>query len=97
MLNLDCILYFYSEGNGINIMTVDNSIYRVNHSLDFWEKRLSKENFIRCQKGYLVNIEKVIEVVPYFNSTLSLKFKGHKNIIPVGRKFAKHFKYMISW
>ncbi|OOM06417.1 transcriptional regulatory protein YpdB [Clostridium saccharobutylicum] len=56
-----------------------------------------EENFIRCQKGYLVNIEKVVAIVPYFNSTLALKFKGHDKTVPVGRKFAKHFKDIIGW
>ncbi|GKX64787.1 LytTR family DNA-binding domain-containing protein [Inconstantimicrobium mannanitabidum] len=97
LLNIDRILYFYCDGKNIKIVIDDESTYYVDQSLNFWEKRLSKENFFRCQKGYLVNIEKVIEIVPYFNSTLALKFKAHKNIVPVGRKFVKHLKYAIGW
>ncbi|WP_077867310.1 LytTR family transcriptional regulator DNA-binding domain-containing protein [Clostridium saccharobutylicum] len=97
LININSILYFYYEGTAINIITDNNSIYRVNHSLSFWEGRLLEENFIRCQKGYLVNIEKVVAIVPYFNSTLALKFKGHDKTVPVGRKFAKHFKDIIGW
>lgn len=96
LLDLNCILYFCYENNEINIVT-NESIYHVNHSLQFWQERLLHENFIRCQKGYLVNIEKIIEIIPYFNSTLGLRLKGYKNIIPVGRSFLKSFKDALWW
>lgn len=97
LLNTDSILYFYCENNSVNVVIEGNSVFKVNHALNFWAGRLSEKNFIRCQKGYLVNIEKVVEVIPYFNSTLVLKFKGHDKIVPVGRTFMKQFKNMICW
>ncbi|MCR3758642.1 LytTR family transcriptional regulator DNA-binding domain-containing protein [Clostridium felsineum] len=97
LINVKSILYFYSDNNIINIITDNDSIYSVNHSLSFWESKLSKVNFVRCQRGYLVNIEKVIEIVPYFNSTLALKISGHNNIVPIGRKFVKNFKRLVGW
>lgn len=97
LLNIDTILYFYYEENSVNVVIDDNSIFKVNHSLSFWENKLSEEHFIRCQKGFLVNIEKAVEVIPYFNATLALKFKGHDKFVPVGRKFVKQFKDIICW
>lgn len=97
LLNTERILYFYSENDEVKIAVDDECTYYVGHTLQFWEKRLSEDNFFRCHKAYLVNLEKVIEIIPYFNSTLALKFIGHKNIIPVGRKFLKGFKIAISW
>lgn len=39
-----------------------------------------------------MNLEKVVEIVPYFNSTFILKMGGTDNTVPVGRKFLKVFK-----
>lgn len=97
LLNIDRILYFYADDNGVKIIADNNFTYYVGHTLQFWEKKLSLESFFRCHKGFLVNTNNVIEIVPYFNSTLALKFKEHKNIIPVGRKYLKGFKESISW
>lgn len=97
LLNINCILYFYSEGNEVKMVADNNFAYYVGHTLQFWEEKLLAESFFRCHKGFLVNINNVIEIVPYFNSTLALKFKDNKNIIPVGRKYLKDFKEAISW
>lgn len=97
LLNVNCILYFFYEDSSVKIVTDDNSVYRVNHSLDYWQKRFFSNSFIRCQKGYLVNMNKVIEIIPYFKYTLGLKFKENNKIIPVGRKYMRELKYTIGW
>jgi DNA-binding LytR/AlgR family response regulator len=97
LIDLNSILYFYRNDTKVNVITEDKAMYCVNHTLTFWEKRLLNINFFRCQKGYLVNLEKVIEIIPYFNSTLSLKLKGCTENIPVGRTFVKKFKNLVGW
>lgn len=56
------------------------------------EGMLKQHRFLRTHKSYLVNLNKVTEVIPWFNSTyvLSLANCDEKNI-PVARHFVKEF------
>lgn len=97
LIDLKNILYFYSYSNEIKIITINNCVYTVQHSLQFLEKRLIFTNFFRCHKGYIVNLEKIIEIIPSYNYTFNLKLENYKNTVPVGRKYIKKFKEMICW
>lgn len=97
LLDLNCILYFQAYGSEIKIVTDKNNEYHVNHPLCFWEKHLKNKCFYRCHKGYLVNLKKIVEIVPYYNSTFLLLFENSKNTVPVGRAFIKQFKEELNW
>ncbi|WP_097004321.1 LytTR family DNA-binding domain-containing protein [Lacrimispora amygdalina] len=96
-LHFVTVLFYTKHGNDIMITTDDNCIYTVQHTLQFWEKKLIYWNFYRCHKCYIVNIEKVTEIIPSYNSTFLLRLEKHKNTVPVGRKFIKEFKEIIGW
>ncbi|WP_414632711.1 MULTISPECIES: LytTR family DNA-binding domain-containing protein [unclassified Clostridium] len=96
-MDLKNVLYFYSYSNEIKIITVDNCIYTVPHSLQFWEKKLPYGNFFRCHKGYIVNLEKVLEIIPSYNYTFDLKLEKYTKTLPVGRKYIKDFKKIVCW
>jgi two-component system LytT family response regulator len=46
--------------------------------------------------SYIVNIDKIVEIIPWFNSTYNLRFKGVKNEIPVSRSKVKEFKEIMD-
>lgn len=48
--------------------------------------------FIRTHRSYLVNVEKIEEVIPWYNYTLKLKLAGVTEEIPVSRSFVKNIK-----
>ncbi len=72
-------------------------MYTVPHSLQFWEKKLPYCNFFRCHKGYIVNLEKVLEIIPSYNYTFDLKLEKYTKTLPVGRKYIKDFKKIVCW
>lgn len=96
LLPISSILYFYFSDDRVKIVTDKNLVYNVEHSLHFWEEKLLEKNFLRVHKGFVVNLEKVVEIVPYFNSTFMLKMSGTENTVPVGRKFLKVFKNAVG-
>lgn len=55
--------------------------------------KLLPPKFIRTHKSYIVNTEKIREVIPWFNNTYLLVFEGcsEKNI-PVSRHYIKVFR-----
>lgn len=48
--------------------------------------------FIRTHRSYLVNMEKIEEVIPWYNYTLKLKLAGIVEEIPVSRSYVKCLK-----
>lgn len=96
LIDLDSILYFFVEQAGVKIITEQKLIYKCKHSLKYWEERLTKHDFFKCHRSVLVNMEKVKEVVPSFNSTFSLRFNGNFNEVPVGRRYLYGFKQYIG-
>ncbi|MGX5536170.1 LytTR family DNA-binding domain-containing protein [Bacillus cereus] len=93
LLKLSSILYFVYCDEKVKVVVEDD----VKHSLHFWESKLLSLNFFRCHKGYIVNLEKVNEIVPSFNSTAFLVLEKHKDTVPVGRKYIKAFKEIVNW
>lgn len=55
---LDDILYFKAEKKYSRAYTDKESIFN-NKGLGLWEKELEKQNFFRCHKSYLINLENV--------------------------------------
>lgn len=91
LIDLKDILYFYSEGRNVFLKTFEKR-YQTKYKLKDLEKKLDGINFLRTHKCYIVNLEKINEVIPWFNNTFILKFKGIDDEVPVSRKFSKAFK-----
>ena len=86
------IVYMESEGNYMNIITIDN-IFKFRETMTFMENELASKGFIRCHKGYMVNSDYVETY-----KTNSLAIKGAENgvqEIPVGRSYEKEVRRKI--
>ncbi len=57
-----------------------------------WEKLLSEYNFYRCHRSYIINLDKIIEIEQWANSSWILKIKNYNNLIPVSRNNIKELK-----
>jgi DNA-binding LytR/AlgR family response regulator len=89
------ILVVSINTRNVEIKTKINECYESRQSLIYWENKLSPYKFLRCHRNYIVNLEKIIEIVPWFNNTYILKLSGLEDDIPVGRKYIKDFKNML--
>lgn len=57
------------------------------------EDKLKPYNFLRTHKGYIVNMNKISEIIPWFNNTYILKLSVSNEFeIPVSRHFLPEFK-----
>ncbi|MFU7518101.1 LytTR family DNA-binding domain-containing protein, partial [Clostridium sp. HCS.1] len=60
-----------------------NEEYTVNLSIsDFYEK-LPKDTFFKSHRSYIVNMNKISEIIPWFNSTYNLKLQDIDYEVPV--------------
>ena len=70
--------------------------FESNNTLGQLEEKLNLSNFFRCHKSFLVNLDYIEEINPWFNSTFLIKMKNTKDEIPVGRSQAKEFKKIMD-
>ena len=85
------ISYIESEGNYLNIRTSEE-IIRHRETMSNMENELKGKDFIRCHKGYLVNVN-FIEKMKM--SELIVKCGKEEAIVPVGRSYEKDVKKKI--
>ena len=85
------INYIESEGNYLNIR-VGEEIIRHRETMSNMENELKAKDFIRCHKGYLVNVN-CIEKMKM--SELVVKCGNEEAILPVGRSYEKDVKKKI--
>ena len=61
------------------------------------ENRLSRSGFLRTNKSFLVNINMVKEIEPWFNDTYLLIMNHYeKEEVPVSRHYLKDFKTVMG-
>ncbi len=75
----------------------EKGIFEINTPLKELERKLSGHGFLRTHKCFIVNINKVKEIIPWFNDTfiLTLENCSHKDI-PVSRHYLQDFKKFIN-
>jgi DNA-binding LytR/AlgR family response regulator len=94
--NISDILVVSVNTKNVEFTVEMNEHYESRKSLIYWENKLSSYNFFRCHRNYIVNLEKIIEIIPWFNNTYILKLSGLNSDIPVGRKYIKDFKNILN-
>ena len=58
-----------------------------------WEKLLPKEKFFRTHRAFIINLDKISEIEPWFNGTYIVKIKKNNEAkIPVSRSYMREFK-----
>ncbi|MGI6093779.1 MAG: response regulator transcription factor [Veillonellaceae bacterium] len=91
----DIILACCVDGQ-VAIYTNDRTYYS-NMTLHELQVRLKYQPFFRSHRSYLVNIEKIREVIPWFNGTYNLVLEGMPRMeVPVSRQHAGCLKKIFN-
>ena len=95
MITIQDLLYMYSH-DGMTIIVTENDRYEVSESLVSLERKLQNTSIVRVHRSYLVNLDRILEIEPWFNSTYNLKIvDGEK--IPVSRTYMKFLKELMGF
>jgi len=62
------------------------------HSLSYLEERLHSDKFFRSHRAFLMNVDFVEAIEPWFNNTYMVKMKGFEAQVPVARNQIRTFK-----
>jgi two-component system response regulator LytT len=83
------VYYVMRDDRVVQIYTEDN-VYPSKLTLQELEEKLLPFNFFRCHRSYLVNLNYIHEIVPWFNGAYNIILQdGDKTKIPVSRLSAK--------
>ena len=95
VLSLDEI-YYIEVSEKESLVYTQNEIYTSKLKISKWEEILPKNKFYRTHRAYIVNLDKIKEVEPWFNGTFVLNIQDLKFKVPVSRNNIKEFKELLS-
>ena len=91
VLNPADIVYISSlDGYAYIITTKGNFKSRI--TLNSLEEQLNYPNFFRGHRSYLVNLNFIESIIPWYNATYALELTGVKEKIPISRSKLNEFK-----
>ncbi len=90
------LLYIKSCGNYIEVWTKTHTKpYIVRNSLNYIEAKLSKNEFLKIHRSYIVNI-KTLDSLILTGSTYTVKIIGSDLLIPISRSVVKEVRSFIN-
>ncbi len=95
LVEIPSIVYIESQNRACIIHTKEKS-YKDNNPLNYFEEKLTDKGFFRIQKSYLINLNYVLEIYPWFNNTYCVKMEGFKDVVlPISRNQIKNLKNIL--
>ena len=92
------ILWVEAGGKKVRLKTAAGENLLVCLTLKELEPRLKPHNFARVHKAYLVNLDHVAEVVPWFSGTYLVRMTdAARTQIPLSRRYAAQLKKTTGW
>jgi two-component system response regulator LytT len=90
LLDPETILYAVREDRVIRIYTEEGQCITSKQTLHELEEELQGYSFFRPHRSYLVNINQIEELVPWFNGAYNIIIKdGKRTAIPLSREAAR--------
>lgn len=95
-INIEDIMFIETENRYCRIHT-QKEVYPSNQTLGYYEKKLQGYPFYKTHKSYLVNLEYISEISPWFNGAYILKLRGENSLtIPISRGHMKELKNILK-
>ena len=95
IVDINDIYYCEARERYTHIFTKDEE-YEIREGISEVEKTINHDSFFRSHRSYLVNLEKIEEVIPWFNNTYILKLNKGKYEVTVSRGKIKLFRQLMN-
>ena len=95
IVNLKDIYFCEALERVVKVYTHDRT-YIAKMTFSELEGKLPKSIFFRSHRSYIINITKIKEIIPWFNSTYKIKFEKVDHEAYVSRSKVKEFKQLIG-
>jgi two-component system response regulator LytT len=91
------IYYFHAELSEVRAHTGKEHLI-VNSTLKEMIQTLGAGRFAQCHKAYLVNLDKVEKITPFFSGNFHIILNDSaKTKIPLSRRYARNIKSLLGW
>ncbi|BCJ85955.1 LytTR family DNA-binding domain-containing protein [Effusibacillus dendaii] len=91
-------IYLITSETGKTFLYTTGGKYLNKYSLVELERMLPPEQFIRCHRSFLVNVNEIAEIHPDFHSTFVLVLKKNRNLrVSVSQKYASRFRHLMGF
>lgn len=85
------IIYIHTEDKMAYFYT-DKGVFESSKALSEIEELLPEADFFKCHRAYIININNIESVIPWFNRTYRIKLLGFDEEIPVSRNQTNKLK-----
>ena len=89
------ILYMYRDDRVTKLITKTRE-YEMKTPLKELENRLNSYSFFRIHKSYVVNLEYITRLTPWFNGAYQLEIKGRTELLSVSRNYVKTLRISLE-
>ena len=89
------IIYIEAQNRQCLVHTKHGS-FEQKDTLGYFEQLLSRHRFFRIHKSYLINLDRLEEMVPGYNNGYSVRMKGREEQLPIGRTQLKDFRSLFG-
>ncbi|MEG1002524.1 LytR/AlgR family response regulator transcription factor [Clostridium sp.] len=89
-------IYYCEASERITSVFTKEGKYSVNMSISEFYETLRRDMFFKCHRSFVVNLNKIQEIIPWFNNTYNLKLKDIKFNVPVSRSHIKEFRKLMN-
>jgi two-component system response regulator LytT len=90
------IILYASAEDGDTVIVTKHNRYPIKTSLKDLERKLLPHHFFRTHKGFLVNLQAVQQLIPWFNGAYHLKLVEVEDDIPVSRNYIKALRKQLE-
>lgn len=96
LLKFEHILWFESDDKKVLVQTQLGERYLVRYTMSDLEQKLLVDGFFRSHKSYVINLEHVREIEPWFSGTFVIRMSNNETV-PLSRQYAKLLKEKLGW
>jgi len=75
-IDIKDIAFFQADNKIVHLVDKEGNRYLVEYTLEKLEEQLNPQFFFRLNRRFIVNIDAIQQVKPYYNSRLKLAVKG---------------------
>lgn len=97
LVDYNQILYVEAEQKKVYMFIKSGEKLQVRQTLKELEERLAAHQFVRVHKGYLINLDHIAEVVPWFSGGYLIRLGDGSHEIPMSRRYAAKLKELTDW
>ncbi|MGV2929056.1 LytTR family transcriptional regulator DNA-binding domain-containing protein [Macrococcus capreoli] len=91
-INPEDIDYIEGADGKVNIY-LNNASFKADYTLSELEEKLKVYGFYRCHRSYIINLQKVTEMITWSKNSYSIKFDGLENtFVPLSRTKVKEMQ-----